>query len=243
MDTRVVSLLDQAADMRGIPPGLIDDLAVQKDKATTRYASYRRLKNAVKKVIADRDKPVVVVDDYDVDDLGGGYASLEDINAPKKPAPRRPAPVEAVKKEDLAPADTPLDENGLPTELNDIMHDIYGDDIPDDVIQIIPSDDEQGEENGEYKKGHLDIAEPEPEPEPKRKPDWPIVVDDPDPGLKTEGNNEMTDTSKIHPSYYLRIRMYGDMFRGEHDGYTKSFRTPDECAIYHWNNRVVKDED
>jgi len=243
MDTRVVSLLDQAVDMGGIPPGLIDDLAVQKEKATTRYASYRRLKNAVKKAIADRDRPVAVIDDsnYDVTDLGSGYASLEDINAPKKPTPKRPVPVEAVKKEDPVPADTPLDENGLPTELNNIIHDIYGDDIPDDVIQVIPLDDEQGEANGEYKRGHLDIAEPE--PEPKRKPDWPIVVDDPDPGLKTEGNNEMTDTSKIHPSYYLRIRMYGDMFRGEHDGYTKSFRTPDECAIFHWNNRVVKDED
>jgi hypothetical protein len=43
MDYRIMRLLEKANAMEGIDTALIDALDAQKDKATTRYASYRRL--------------------------------------------------------------------------------------------------------------------------------------------------------------------------------------------------------
>jgi hypothetical protein len=48
MDDRIIRLLEKANAMEGIDTALIDALDAQKDKATTRYASYRRLNQFIR---------------------------------------------------------------------------------------------------------------------------------------------------------------------------------------------------
>jgi hypothetical protein len=76
---------------------------------------------------------------------------------------------------------------------------------------------------------------------PEVKSVHPVVKSEP-PTVKTVVKSKppvvKPSPADIPDEYYLRIRMFGDKFRGEQDGYTKDFDTPDECAQYHWSHRV-----
>jgi hypothetical protein len=63
--------------MEGIDTALIDALDAQKDKATTRYASYRRLNQFIRGV-ESVNKPSASEDDYEVDDATNNLTFVGD---------------------------------------------------------------------------------------------------------------------------------------------------------------------